>query len=58
MEATVFNPAQQHISQEVLKNYFAKKLDEEMDKMVDNGNITAETIESWGKEHMRTSYED
>jgi hypothetical protein len=71
METTVFNSAQQHILRmmsfvkdeetisdirEVLKNYFAKKLDNELDQLTDNGEITLDTIENWGKEHMRTPY--
>ena len=71
MEATVLNTAQQNILrmlsfvkdektvsdvENVLKEYFAKQLDASMDVLVENGSITLDTIESWGKEHMRTSY--
>lgn len=71
MEPTKFNPAQQHILQMMsyiktpealqelergLSDYFAKKVDEEMDQLWEEGKITSETIELWGKEHMRTHY--
>lgn len=71
MEPIKFNQAQQHILQmmsyiktpealreleQVLSDYFARKVDEEMDQLWEEGKITSETIESWGKEHMRTPY--
>ena len=64
MEATVLNTAQQNILrmlsfvkdektvsdvENVLKEYFAKQLDASMDVLVENGSITLDTIESWGK---------
>ena len=70
MEQTVFNPAQKKILQmmsyiktpqeldnleNVLSLYFAKKVDEGIDELCDNGSITLDTIESWGNEHLRTS---
>ena len=74
MEQTVFNPAQMKILQmmsyiktpqeldnleNVLSQYFAKKvdegIDEGIDELCDNGSITLDTIESWGNEHLRTS---
>ena len=70
MEQTVFNPAQMKILQmmayiktpleldnleNVLSQYFAKKVDEGIDELCDNGCITLDTIESWGNEHLRTS---
>ncbi len=70
MEQTVFNPAQKRILhmmsfvntpkelnalENVLSEYFAKKVDEEMDKLCANGEITLDTIESWGEEHLRKS---
>ena len=63
MEQTVFNPAQMKILQmmsyiktpqeldnleNVLSQYFAKKVDEGIDELCDNGSITLDTIESWG----------
>ena len=66
MEQTVFNPAQMKILQmmayiktpleldnleNVLCQYFAKKVDEGIDELC----ITLDTIESWGNEHLRTS---
>ena len=63
MEQTVFNPAQKKILQmmsyiktpqeldnleNVLSQYFAKKVDEGIDELCDNGSITLDTIESWG----------
>jgi hypothetical protein len=71
MDTTVFNAAQQHILrmmsfvndertltdvESVLKDYFAKKVDSEIDSMIDNGDITLDTIAEWGNEHMRTAY--
>ena len=65
MEQTVFNPAQMKILQmmayiktpqeldnleNVLSQYFAKKVDEGIDELCDNGSITLDTIESWGNE--------
>jgi hypothetical protein len=71
METTVFTPGQQHLLQlmsfvkdeqtledfrDVLQAYLAKKIDEGFDEMIEKGEITPETIEQWGKEHMRTPY--
>jgi hypothetical protein len=71
MECTVFNAAQQHILrmmsfvndektlsdvENVLKDYFAKNLDSELDSMINSGEITLDTISEWSKEHMRTKY--
>lgn len=71
MESTVFNPAQQRILQmmsfvkspealrdleHVLSNYFSKKVDDEMDRLWEEGKVSPDTIEQWGKEHMRTPY--
>ena len=42
--------------QQVLANYYAQKVDEEMDRLWDNGTINEQVIEQWGKEHMRTPY--
>lgn len=39
----------------VISQYFAKKADEELDMLCENGNITLDTIEKWGEEHMRIS---
>lgn len=70
-ETTIFNPAQMKLLQmmsyiktdeeleelqNVLSDYFAKKADQEMDKLWDEGIIKEKTIEQWGKEHMRTPY--
>ena len=41
---------------DVISNYFAKKADDELDKLWDQGIINEHTIQEWGKEHMRTSY--
>lgn len=68
---TVFNPAQMKLLQmmsyiktdeeleelqSVLSDYFAKKVDREMDELWHKGIISEQTIEQWGKEHMRTPY--
>lgn len=70
MEQIVFNPAQMRILhmmsfiktpqelerlEEAISQYFAKRVDEEMDALFDNGTITLDTIEEWGNEHMRIS---
>ena len=70
MERTVLNPAQMRILhmmsyiktpqelnnlEEVLTQYFAKKVDEGIDELCDNGSITLDTIEEWGNEHLRAS---
>lgn len=34
---------------------FAKKVDEGVDMMCKDGTITLDTIEKWGREHMRIS---
>ncbi len=71
MENAVFNKAQQHILQIMsyvktpealrdlereLSRYFAQRVDDEMDQLWNEGKITTETIEDWGREHMRTAY--
>ena len=72
MKATVLNPIQQHLlmmfaydsneehlkeMKEVLAKHFAKKVDEEMDALWNEGKINLDVIEEWGEEHMRTSYQ-
>ena len=71
MASTVFNPIQQHLLKmfaydsseehlleikQVLTEYLARRVDQEMNQLWDEGKISEETIESWGKEHMRTPY--
>ena len=71
MEATVFNPIQLHLLKmfaydsseehlkeikDVLAKHFAKKVDDEMDALLNEGKINADVIEEWSKEHMRTPY--
>lgn len=36
-----------------ISQYFAKKADEGLDMLCENGTITLDTIEKWGEEHMR-----
>jgi len=36
--------------------HFAKKAEDEIDKLWEEGKITDETIEDWKNEHMRTPY--
>ena len=70
MEQTVFNPAQMRILhmmsfiktpqeledlENVISQYFAQKVDADLDALCDSGAITVDTIEEWGKEHMRIS---
>lgn len=40
----------------VLANYFAQKVDKELDGLISEGTISMDTIEQWGKEHLRTPY--
>ena len=71
METTVLNTAQQNILrilsfvndektvsdiETVLTNYFAQKVDKGFDALVKDGSISLDTIEQWGKEHIRTPY--
>ncbi len=40
----------------MLAKYFADKAQKAIDALWDNGAINNDTIEEWGKEHMRTPY--
>ena len=40
----------------MLACYFAEKAQKAIDALWDEGKINEETIEEWGKEHMRTPY--
>jgi len=40
----------------VISNYFATKADVELNAMIAAGSITRDTIEKWGREHIRTPY--
>lgn len=40
----------------MLAQYFAKKAEEEIDKLWDDGFLNEDVIESWKEEHMRTPY--
>ena len=42
--------------QQILANYYAQKVNDEMDRLWDNGTINEQIIEQWGQEHMRTPY--
>ena len=44
------------VIRQILTNYYAMKVDEEMDRLWDNGLINKRVIDQWGREHMRTSY--
>ena len=67
----IFNDAQLHILRmmsyiktkeelydlkNVLSDFYAKKVDAEMDELWEQGVITPATIEEWGKEHLRIAY--
>lgn len=71
METTIYNSAQQQLLEVMsfiktdkaledmnaaLADYFAKQIDDEMDRLWDEGVINDETIKQWSKEHMRTPY--
>lgn len=40
----------------ILAQYFAKKAEDEIDKLWDEGIINDKVIEGWKVEHMRTPY--
>lgn len=40
----------------LLAHYFAEKAQKGIDALWDEGVINEQTIEQWGKEHMRTPY--
>ncbi len=71
MEATVFNSAQQHILKlmstfktdrqveelrHVLANYYARKADEELDRLWDEGVLNQQKLDELRSKHLRTSY--
>ena len=41
---------------DMLASYFAQKAQRAIDALWDEGVINSDTIEEWGKEHMRTPY--
>lgn len=41
---------------DMLAQYFAQKAQKAIDALWDEGVISSDTIEEWGKEHMRTPY--
>jgi hypothetical protein len=72
MEATVLNDAQLELlkmmsffsTPEALKdlkqaisNYFAKKAEEEIDRLWENGTLTEEKVDSFRNLHERTPYQ-
>jgi len=42
---------------DVIARYFAQKAQRAVDALWNEGIISNETIEAWGKEHMRTPYQ-
>ncbi len=41
---------------DLVAHFFASKAQKAIDEMWDQGLINSDTIEQWGKEHMRTPY--
>lgn len=41
---------------QALCEFYAKEAEKEMNRLWDEGIINEQTIEDWGKEHMRTPY--
>ena len=41
---------------QLIADYYARKVDKELDKLWEDGTIDAQTIEKWSHEHMRTPY--
>lgn len=71
MEATIFNQAQMQLLEmmsfvrtpealadlkQVISDYFARKAQEEIDKLWENGELNDAKIESFRHLHERTSY--
>lgn len=71
MEHQSLNPVQLHLLQmfqgydsekdldelkKVLSEYYARKVDEAMDQLWEEGKINTETLNGWENEHMRTPY--
>lgn len=69
MEATVFNPVQQHLLKlfafdgseerllevkDVLTKYFSEKLDERLNNLWDSGVLNQEKLDELRKLHLRT----
>lgn len=42
---------------QILGQYFAKRAEDAMDRLWDEGIINEEVVEGWKNEHMRTPYE-
>jgi len=42
---------------QILVDYFASKITEDMDKLFEENNWDESKIEEWSSEHMRTKYE-
>lgn len=42
---------------QILVDYFATKITEDMDKLFEENNWDESKIEEWSTEHMRTKYE-
>lgn len=71
MDSTIFTPAQKHLLhlmsyiktpeamedlQNALTEYFARRIDEDMDALWAEGKVSEETLSDWITEHMRTPY--
>ena len=41
---------------DIIVQFLNTRLQNEIDRLWDNGTITQEKIDEWGKEHMRTPY--
>jgi len=41
---------------DLIAQFFASKAQKSIDSLWDDGTINEESIEQWGKEHMRTPY--
>lgn len=41
---------------DLLARFFAQKAQQAIDDLWDNGAIDEQTIDQWGREHMRTPY--
>ena len=56
MMSFIKTPQQLDSLENAISQYFAQKVDAGLDALCDSKKITLDTIEEWGKEHLRTSH--
>lgn len=55
--ATIDNEQDEQELRELLKSFYAKKLDEEMQRLWDNGTLDQKTLDDLKKQHLRVHVE-